>query len=149
MRLLIQRVKRASVIVEEKIVGSIDQGALVFLGCKTGDQSLDVDYLVNKLIYLRIFTDTEGKMNLSLLDLNPSVLIVSQFTLYGDCSTGRRPSFSQALDPKEAKVLYEEFIHKVQKHLQVQTGVFGAKMEVSLINDGPVTFVVDSKSINN
>jgi len=145
MRLLVQRVIQAKVTVGNKDVGSIGPGALVFFGVKKEDSESAVDYLVNKLIHLRMFTDDQGKMNLSLLDKGYAILAVSQFTLYGDCSAGRRPSFTQSEHPARAEKLYNRFVQKLKDELNVETGVFGAKMEVSLINDGPVTFLIDSK----
>lgn len=145
MRLLIQRVSYAKVTVDHQDVGTIGPGALVFFGVKKEDPESAIDYLVNKLIHLRMFTDDQAKMNLSLLDKGYSVLVVSQFTLYGDCSMGRRPSFTQSEQPDRAEKLYDTFVQKLKIELPVQTGIFGTKMEVSLINDGPVTFIVDSK----
>jgi len=146
MRLLIQRVRHAQVTVEKKIVGKVDQGALVLFGAKQGDTQESVPYLAEKLIHLRMFCDDERKMNLSLRDLELGALIVSQFTLYADCSKGRRPSFVGAAPPESAEKLYEAFIREVKKHLKkVEKGIFGAKMQVELVNDGPVTFIIDSK----
>jgi D-aminoacyl-tRNA deacylase len=146
MKLLIQRVKSASVMVDKKIVGSIKNGALVFFGSKQGDVKENVKYLSEKLINLRIFSDEDGKMNLSIKDKKYDVLVVSQFTLYADCSKGRRPSFIFAQDPKIAKEYYDEFVGLLKKDVsKVETGVFGAMMEVSLINDGPATFIIESK----
>lgn len=145
MRICIQRVKNASVTVEGNVVGSICQGLLVLLGVAPADSEKEVDYLLQKLLNLRIFTDPDGKMNLSLLDVKGELLVVSQFTLYGDCSTGRRPSFTPAAPPILANRLYEMFVEKAKKLVtKVQTGVFAAKMEVALVNDGPITFVIDS-----
>ncbi len=145
MRMLIQRVASARVDVDEKTIGSIGKGALVFFGAHEKDALTQVSWLANKLIHLRIFTDEQGKMNLSLLDVKGSILIVSQFTLYGDCREGRRPSFSHAAQPEVARSLYEAFIKEVRKSgLAVETGEFGALMHVHLINDGPVTLIVDA-----
>ena len=144
MRILIQRVSHASVEVEGAVVGAIGPGLLVFLGITHGDTKDQVKWLVNKLIHLRIFMDDQGKFNRSLLESQGSVLIVSQFTLYGDCMEGRRPSFIEAAPPELAKQLYEEFILEVEKEgVLVQSGVFGAKMKVSLLNDGPVTLMIE------
>ncbi len=146
MRLLIQRVKNAQVDVDAKTVGSIGPGALVLLGVTHGDDPSKAAWLASKLVNLRMFEDEQGKMNRSLIDIKGSVLIVSQFTLYGDCSEGRRPSFTGAALPAVAEPLYETFIAEVKKlGLPVATGVFGAYMQVTLLNDGPVTFIIDSK----
>ncbi len=145
MRICIQRVARAKVLVDNKIVGQINRGALVLFGCNKDDTHESVEYLANKLINLRFFSDENDKMNLSLLDIKGEVLIVSQFTLYADCSMGRRPSFTDALEASVAKKYYEEFVSLVKKQLKVETGIFQAKMQVHLVNDGPATFLVDSK----
>ena len=146
MRLLIQRVSEASVTVDEKVVGSIQEGVLVFLGIHKDDRPEDTAYLAQKLTHLRLFKDTNDKMNLSLKDTQGSVLIISQFTLYANCSSGRRPDFFCAAPPKKAKPLYEKFIKEVKQEItKVETGIFGAHMRVHLINDGPVTFILDSK----
>ncbi len=146
MRLVIQRVKNASVRVDEKIVGKINQGFLVLLGIHNSDTKKDVDYLVRKLINLRIFNDDNDKMNLSIQSVNGELLIISQFTLYGDCKkSGNRPSFSVAAKPDIAVPLYEYFVNECKKQIPiVQTGIFGADMKVSLLNDGPVTIIMDS-----
>lgn len=144
MKILIQRVAHAQVEVEGKIVGAIGPGVLVFLGVTHSDTEAQVSWLANKLIHLRIFQDEEGKINRSLLDQKGSALLVSQFTLYGDCKDGRRPSFTQAAEPGLAKQLYERFIDEVRKgEILVQTGIFGAEMKVSLLNDGPVTLLIE------
>lgn len=144
MKILIQRVKKASVVVEGTVVGSIEGGVVVFLGITHTDTPLHADWLVNKLINLRIFEDNVGKMNMSLLDQKGSALIVSQFTLYGDCAAGRRPSFTQAAPPEVATPLYEYFIESMKKAgIPTETGVFGAYMQVSLVNDGPVTLLIE------
>lgn len=148
MRAVIQRVKRASVTVEEEIIGKINKGLLVLLGVSNVDSEKDADYLVEKTLNLRIFEDSEDKMNLSLLDIKGEVLVVSQFTLYGDVRKGRRPSFIEAAPPEKANQLYEYFVSEVSKHLlQVETGKFQAMMDVELINDGPVTIMLDSKKV--
>lgn len=148
MRLLIQRVSRGEVRVETNIVGRISAGILAFVGIATTDTEKDADYLAEKLIHLRIFTDTAGKMNLSAIETNAGILLVSQFTLYGDCRKGRRPSFDAAAPPERARELYEYFVARVrQSGLDTQTGVFQAHMEVELVNDGPVTFMLESPSV--
>ncbi len=146
MRLLIQRVTQASVTVDDKTVGIIGPGVLVFLGIHKDDPPEATTYLAQKLINLRMFHDENEKMNLSLLDTHGSVLIVSQFTLYANCNSGRRPDFFQAAPPDIAEPLYEKFITEVKSGIsKVETGIFGARMRVHLINDGPVTFILDSK----
>lgn len=147
MKLVIQRVKNADVSVDNKIVGKINQGFLVLLGIKNTDTQKDADYLVKKLINLRVFNDNQDKMNLSLQAVNGELLIISQFTLYGDCKkSGNRPSFSDAAKPDIAIPLYEYFIDECQKQIPVvQTGIFGADMKVNLLNDGPVTIIMDSE----
>lgn len=144
MRIIIQRVKSASCKVDSKIVGEIGRGLLVFLGIKKGDLPESSDWLVNKLINLRLFPDDQGKMNLSLKDVGGEVLVISQFTLYGDCTNGRRPDFFTAALPEEAETLYLKFVDEIRMKLgSVQTGIFGRVMEISLINDGPVTFMIE------
>lgn len=144
MRLLIQRVSKASVKVEGKCVGKINKGFLVFLGITHGDTKDNVDYLVNKLYNLRVFEDENEKMNLSIKDINGEILIVSQFTLYADTSHGNRPSFINAAKPDEANELYEYFIEKAkQTGLKIEVGIFGADMKVELLNDGPVTILLE------
>lgn len=144
MKLVIQRVKNASVEVEEKIVGEIEKGFLVLVGIKTGDTKEQADYLVKKVCNLRIFTDGNNKMNLSLKDVNGKLLIVSQFTLYGNCNDGNRPSFIEAAKPEEAIPLYEYFCNEcAKKGIEVEKGIFGADMKVKLLNDGPVTIVIE------
>ncbi len=145
MRAVIQRVKCASVQVDKSIIGSIDHGLLVLLGVHAIDTDRDVAWLADKTVNLRIFDDPDGKMNLSLLDTGGSLLVVSQFTLYGDCRKGRRPSWSQAGRPELAEGLYTLFATAVRRHgIPVQTGQFQAMMDVSLTNDGPVTLLLDS-----
>ena len=144
MKVVIQRVKNASVEVDEKIVGQIENGFLVLLGIKVGDTKEQADYLVKKVCNLRVFTDENDKMNLSLKDVNGKLLIVSQFTLYGNCAEGNRPSFIEAARPDEAIPLYEYFCEKcAQNGIEVQRGIFGADMKVELLNDGPVTIVIE------
>jgi len=146
---VIQRVKSSSVKVEDKIVGQIGKGLNILLGVKKGDSKEDILKLVNKIVNLRIFQDENDKMNLSLLDVGGEALIISQFTLAGNIKKGRRPSFDASEDPKIANEYYEEFKALVEKQgVKVQSGVFGAYMDVSIQNDGPVTFIVDSKELN-
>ena len=144
MKLVIQRVKHASVEVENEVVGKIDNGFLVLIGIKTGDTKEQADYLIKKVCNLRVFTDTNGKMNLSLKDVGGKLLIVSQFTLYGNCCDGNRPSFIEAARPEEAIPLYEYFCDECAKNeIEVQRGIFGADMKVELLNDGPVTIIIE------
>ena len=145
MRAVIQRVSRAEVKVEGKITGAIKSGLVVLLGVHNDDSDGDVAWLGDKIIHLRIFDDIEGKMNLSLLDTGGAMLVVSQFTLLGDCRKGRRPSWSHAARPALAEKLYHDFISRVRHHgIDVRTGQFQAMMEVDLTNDGPVTLLLDS-----
>lgn len=146
MRTVVQRVSSASVTVNGNVIGKINKGFLVLLGIKSTDTKQDVDYMVKKVINLRIFRDENDKMNLSLKDVNGELLIVSQFTLYGDASGGNRPSFIEAAKPDIAIPLYEYFISECKKQISVvQTGEFGADMKVELLNDGPVTIIMESK----
>lgn len=145
MRAVVQRVKRSAVVVDGKTVGAIGPGLMVLLGVAEGDTEKDADFLAEKIPNLRIFEDEKEKMNLSLLDTKGQMLVVSQFTLLGNCRKGRRPSFVEAAGPVEANVLYEYFAKKVaEKGIKVETGRFGAQMEVSIVNDGPVTLIVES-----
>lgn len=143
---VIQRVKKASVSVDNEIIGNINQGLLILLGVAHEDSQLDVDWLVNKIVQMRIFADDEGKMNKSMQDLGADLLVVSQFTLHASTQKGNRPSFIKAAKPEIAIPLYEYFIQKSEELLgkKVQTGKFGADMEVSLVNDGPVTIIIDT-----
>lgn len=144
MKLVIQRVKNASVVVENNVVGKIGQGFLVLLGVGPEDTTQTADYLVQKLIKLRIFEDENNKMNLSIKDIKGELLIVSQFTLYADCSGGNRPSFVNAAKPDKANELYEYFISQCKKEIPVvEHGIFGADMQVNLLNDGPVTIILE------
>lgn len=144
MKGLIQRVKRASVTIDGKVYSKINQGILILLGVEKGDNEQNTDKLADKLCKLRIFEDEDGKMNKSILDVNGEILIVSQFTLAGDCKKGTRPSFDKAELPQRANELYEYFVDLIkQKNIPVGTGVFGAMMDVELVNDGPVTFMLE------
>tara|TARA_Y100001968_G_C18973210_1_gene533276 strand:- start:14 stop:457 length:444 start_codon:yes stop_codon:yes gene_type:complete len=145
MRVLLQRVNKASVIINNKNFSSINNGLLVFLGIQTKDSIKDIKYLVRKIINLRIFNDENGLMNLSILDKQYSIMLVSQFTLYGNCKKGNRPSFVNAEKPEKAKILYQLFIDELNKYnINLKTGKFGANMTVNLINSGPVTLWIDS-----
>lgn len=146
MRVVVQRVKHASVTINGTINGKINNGFLVLLGIQSTDGEQDVDYLVKKVTNLRIFSDENDKMNLSLKDVNGELLIVSQFTLYANCKEGNRPSFVEAAKPDIAIPLYEYFVSECKKIIPVvETGIFGADMKVDLLNDGPVTIIMDSK----
>jgi D-tyrosyl-tRNA(Tyr) deacylase len=148
MRVLIQRVKKASVTIEGKIFSEIDQGLLILLGIEAADTKEDIDWLAGKIARLRIFSDENEAMNLSVLDVNGDCLVVSQFTLHANTKKGNRPSFINAARPEIAIPLYEKFVEQLQKETQrqIKTGSFGAMMEVALINDGPVTIWIDSKN---
>jgi len=149
MRLLIQRVSEAAVTVDGRAAGSIRTGLLVFLGVARSDTSADADYLAGKLLGLRVFPDEAGKMNRSVGEAGGALLIVSQFTLYGDCRKGRRPSFDQAAPPGLAQSLYEYFVQAAKSGpVPVETGVFQATMEVKLVNQGPVTILIDSPGLS-
>lgn len=146
MRAIIQRVKEARVEVEGEVVGRIGEGMLILLGAGKDDTEVDAEYLAEKILTLRIFEDVEGKMNLSLTDTGGEVLVVSQFTLYGDCRKGRRPSFDKAAPPETAEELYEIFVREIRERgVNVETGKFRAMMDVHLVNWGPVTLMLDSK----
>jgi D-aminoacyl-tRNA deacylase len=146
LRLVLQRVKMAQVRIQGVLVAEIGSGLLLFLGVGQGDSTGDVDYLAEKVLHLRIFADDRSKFNLSLLDTRGSVLVVSQFTLFGDCRKGRRPSFSRSALPETAEPLYRRFIQKLaEAGLNVASGRFQEMMEVQLINDGPVTLLLDSR----
>lgn len=146
MRAVIQRVLEAEVKVDNKVIGSINKGLCVLLGVGKEDTKEDADYLVDKIINLRVFDDEDGKMNLSAKDLNREIMVVSQFTLYGDCRSGRRPGYTEAASPGKAEELYDYFINKVKEtELKLEHGEFKAYMNLSLNNDGPVTLLVDSK----
>jgi D-tyrosyl-tRNA(Tyr) deacylase len=145
MRAVIQRVSRAQVHVEGQIIGEIAKGLLVLLGVGKGDTKAEADSMLDKIINLRIFEDSQGKMNLSLLDVAGELMVISQFTLYADCRKGRRPSFTDASSPEEARVLYDYFISRAKSRgMKVAAGIFQALMEVELVNSGPVTILLDS-----
>jgi D-tyrosyl-tRNA(Tyr) deacylase len=145
MRAVVQRVSRAKVSVDSKVVGEIGPGLLVLLAAAHGDGTEQVRWMADKITGLRIFGDADGKMNLSLAEVNGEMLVVSQFTLYGDCSKGKRPSFTGSAPPDQAVALYRDFIDAVRtRGIKVEEGVFGAMMDVELVNDGPVTLIVDS-----
>jgi D-aminoacyl-tRNA deacylase len=146
VRAVIQRVSRASVVVEGRVAGEIAAGLVVLLGVGRTDNLESAAYLAEKIVNLRIFSDDAGKMNLSLLDVGGAALVVSQFTLYGDTRGGRRPSYIQAAPPEEANRLYQEFVRSMRElGIRVETGVFQAHMQVELVNDGPVTILLDSE----
>ena len=148
MRLVVQKVSQSSVKIEGEIVGAIDKGYMVLVGITNGDDELLVEKMVDNLVNLRIFEDANDKLNLSLLDVGGSVLSISQFTLYANCKKGRRPSFIDAAKPDISSPLYDFFNKKLEeKGINVERGVFGAMMEVSLINDGPVTIILDSNEL--
>lgn len=148
MRAVVQRVKSAEVLVDGRVTGKIGKGLLVFVGIAKGDGESDLTFLTSKIPELRIFEDDAEKFNLSLKEIGGELLIVSQFTLYGDCRKGRRPSFTEAEDPALARDLYQRFVLKLrEQNLPVQTGEFQTKMEVHLVNDGPVTLLLDSKRV--
>lgn len=143
MRIVVQRVKNANVKVNNKITGSINQGLLLLVGFTEGDNREKIDYMIKKVINLRVFDDNNGVMNLSVADIGGSILSVSQFTLYGDASKGNRPSYVKALKGEEAIKLYDEFNKRLGEFIKVETGIFGAEMEVNLLNDGPVTILLE------
>ncbi|MGA3187585.1 MAG: D-aminoacyl-tRNA deacylase [Bryobacteraceae bacterium] len=146
MRALLQRVTEARVMVEQVVTGEIGAGLLVLLGVSKTDTEADAEFVAQKVLNLRIFEDQDGKMNRSVLDIEGGLLVVSQFTLYGDCRKGRRPSFDDAAPAEQARVLYERFVAIARRsNLRIETGVFQADMAVSLVNDGPVTLLVESR----
>ena len=146
MRAVVQRVLHSSVKVDNVIVGEIQKGILVLLGIENQDDKKDIEYLAEKIINLRIFDDENGKMNMSLLDIQGEILVVSQFTLYGDCRKGKCPSYDRAANPEKAKEIYDDFINYLKGfNIKLETGKFQASMMVEIINDGPVTLLIDSK----
>ncbi len=146
MRAVVQRVKEASVTVDNKTVGAIDKGLVVFLGVEDGDTEKDTEYMADKIANLRIFEDESDKMNLSLKDISGQILVISQFTLFGDVRKGKRPSFVTATKPESAKFHYEKFINLIEKtDIRIEKGIFQADMLVKIYNDGPVTILIDSK----
>jgi len=148
MRAVVQRVSKASVSVDTKVVGAVNSGLMVLLGIGTDDTTRDLEYLVDKILGLRIFQDENDKMNLSLLDVKGELLVVSQFTLYGDVRKGKRPSFTDSAKPDIGEKFYLEFIDKcIDIGVKTEKGIFGADMEVSLVNSGPVTIIIDSKKV--
>lgn len=148
MRAVVQRVASASVVVDGEVVGQIERGLLVLLGVGTDDTDVDAVALAEKITGLRVFEDEAGKMNLALNDVNGQMLVVSQFTLFGDCRKGRRPSFVEAARPEKAELLYETFVAEIRgQGIHVETGRFQTHMDVSLVNDGPVTLLLDSRKV--
>ena len=147
MRAVVQRVTNADVKIDGRVNGKIDDGLLVLLGVGNGDTEEDMKYIADKIIKLRIFSDENDKMNLSLEDVGGSMLVISQFTLYGDCSHGRSPYFGNAMEPVTANEMYEKFVAYIKEQgIHTETGEFGADMKVSLTNDGPVTIILESKN---
>lgn len=145
MKIIVQRSLKSSVSVDNKVVGSIDKGLVLLVGFTDGDSSTDIDYFVKKVLNLRIFDDENGVMNKSLLDINGSILSISQFTLYGDATKGNRPSYVKAMNGSLAINLYNEFNDKLREFVNVETGIFGADMKVNIVNDGPVTIILESR----
>ena len=146
MKIVVQRVKKAQVSIEGQVQGQIDQGLLLLVGVGPGDQEEDLDYAVRKLVNMRIFSDVEGKMNLSVKDIEGAILSISQFTLFADTKKGNRPAFTGAAKPDMAAAFYDTFNQKLAQEVPVQTGIFGADMQVELVNDGPVTIILDTKN---
>ncbi len=150
MRIVVQRCKRARVTIDSKVCGEIGTGVMLLVGFTQGDTSKEIDYLASKVVNLRIFDDEDGVMNKSLLDVSGGILSISQFTLYGDASKGRRPSYVKALGGDEASKLYDIFNDKLREYeIDVQTGIFGSDMQVELINDGPVTILLEKEGESN
>lgn len=146
MKVVVQRVKSSSVTIDNKLYNSIDKGLMVLVGFTEGDNTIDIDYIVKKIVNLRIFDDESGIMNKSIIDIKGSILSISQFTLYADTKKGNRPSYINALNGNIATKLYDEFNNKLKNFVNTKTGIFGSDMQVSLINDGPVTIIIDSKN---
>ena len=145
MRILVQRSKRSSVSVNKEIVGKIEKGLVLFVGFTEGDTSREIDYMIKKVLNLRIFDDEDGIMNKSILDTGGSILSISQFTLYADTKKGNRPSYIKALNGEKAVKLYNEFNEKLSDYINVETGIFGADMKVNILNDGPVTILLEKE----
>ena len=146
MKIIIQRVKKAQVSIEDQVYGQIQQGLLLLVGVGPEDQKEDLDYAVRKLVNMRIFSDTEGKMNLSVKDIQGEILSISQFTLFADTKKGNRPAFTGAAKPDVAEAFYQDFNRELAKEVPVKTGIFGADMQVELVNDGPVTIILHTKN---
>lgn len=146
MKFLVQRVSKAQVEVDKKVVGKISKGYMVLVGIKEGDTVKEADFLIRKLLNLRIFEDENKKMNLSIKEVGGEILLISQFTLYGNTEKGNRPSFIESAKPEEAIPLYEYIINKLRENIKVETGIFGAKMDVSLTNHGPVTILLENEA---
>ena len=147
MRVLVQRSKNSKVTIDGKVNGEIDHGYVLLVGFTEGDNDTIIDKMINKILNLRIFEDENGKMNLSILDTKGSILSISQFTLYANSKEGRRPSFVEAMNPKDASILYDKFNDKLKSLIHTETGIFGADMKVEIYNDGPVTIMLDSKEL--
>ena len=145
MKIVIQRAKNASVLIDNKINGSINNGLVILVGFTYGDTEEDINYMVNKIVNLRIFDDENGVMNKSILDVDGSILSISQFTLYADTKKGRRPSYVNALNGVEATKLYDIFNQKLSEQIHTETGIFGSEMQVTLTNDGPITIIIESR----
>lgn len=143
MRVLVQRSKKSSVKVDNKVVGQISKGMVLFVGFTTGDSEENIDYMIQKILKLRIFDDDNNVMNRNILETNGEVLSISQFTLYADTKKGNRPSYIKALNSKEASILYQKFNEKLSKYIKVETGIFQSEMEVSITNDGPITIMLE------
>lgn len=146
MKVVVQRVKSSSVTIDNKLYNSINKGLMILVGFTEGDNTSDIDYIVKKIVNLRIFDDESGIMNKSIIDIKGSILSISQFTLYADTKKGNRPSYINALNGNIATKLYDEFNNKLKSFVNTKTGIFGSDMQVSLINDGPVTIIIDSKN---
>lgn len=143
MRILVQRSKKSSVKVDNKVVGQISKGMVLFVGFTAGDSEENIDYMIQKILKLRIFDDDNNVMNRNILETNGEVLSISQFTLYADTKKGNRPSYIKALNSKEASILYQKFNEKLSKYIKVETGIFQSEMEVSITNDGPITIMLE------